>query len=183
MARIRRTGRDEIYRGRVFDVTVDTFADDDTDGGPIRIEVVRHNGGACVLPFDADGSVVLVRQWRYPLDRTSLEIPAGRIEPGDDPEATARRELEEEAGLSAGTVESLGSILPGPGYTTERVHIYLARDLTPVPQRLDEDERVEVVRMKLDDALAAVESGEIDDAKTVVALLRAARLRGTSPKA
>ena len=173
MTRIRRTGRDEIYCGRVFDVTVDTFADDDAGGGPIRIEVVRHNGGACVLPFDADGSVVLVRQWRYPLERTSLEIPAGRIEPGDDPEATARRELEEEAGLSAGTVESLGSILPGPGYTTERVHIYLARDLTPSKLEGDEDYEIGLEPRPLATLDALFASGELRDARVIAALFLA----------
>jgi ADP-ribose pyrophosphatase len=166
----------EVYRGRVFGVDVERFRDD-AASREFDIEVVRHDGGAGILPVDADGSVILVRQWRYPLGRECLEVPAGRIEHGDDPEATARRELEEEAGLRAGTVESLGSILPAPGYCTERVWIYLARDLTPVPQRLEEDEIVELVRMPLDEAIAAVASGEIDDAKTVVALLRHAARR------
>jgi len=166
-----RVARREVYRGRVFDVEVERFRDD-AEGREFDIEVVRHNGGACALPVEADGRLVFVRQYRYPLRREVLEVPAGRIEPGDDPEATAARELEEEAGLRAGRLESLGSILPAPGYSTERVWIYLARDLTPVAQRLEEDERVEVVRLTLDDALTALGTGEIDDAKTVVAILR-----------
>lgn len=173
---VRRTDRREIYRGRVFDVAVERFRDE-AEQREFDIEVVEHNGGAAMPPVEADGTVVLIRQWRFPLDRFCIEIPAGRIEPGDDPEATARRELEEEAGLVAGRVEPLGSILPAPGYCTERVWIYLGRDLTHVPQRLEEDEKVEVIRMSLDSALALVASGEIDDAKTVVALLGAARLR------
>lgn len=180
MTRIRRTSRREIFRGKVLDLTVDRFRDDDGDDREFDIEIIHHNGGAAVLPVDDDGMLVLVRQWRYPLERTSIELPAGRIEPGDDPEATARREMEEEAGLRAGTVEPLGSIVPAPGYDTERVWIYLARDLTRVPQQLDEDERVEIVRLSLDDALAAVESGEIDDAKTIVAILKLA-MRTASP--
>ena len=171
--RVRRTGRREVFEGRVFSVSVDRY---EAEGREFDIEVVRHSGGACVLPIDADGRVVLVRQWRYPLERECLEVPAGRIEAGDDPQATACRELEEEAGLAAGRVEPLGSILPAPGYDTERVWIYLARDLAPVPQRLEEDELVEIVHLTLDEALAAVDAGEIDDAKTVVALLRYARL-------
>jgi 8-oxo-dGTP pyrophosphatase MutT (NUDIX family) len=167
----RRVGRREVYRGRVFDLEVERFRDE-AEQREFDIEVVRHRGGAGVLPVEADGRVVLVHQWRYPLDRLVVEIPAGRIEAGDDPQATALRELEEEAGLRAGRVDPLGSILPAPGYCTERVWIYLARDLTAVPQRLEEDERVEIVRMTLDEALAAVEAGEIDDAKTVIALLR-----------
>ena len=172
----RRTERRDVFRGRVFSVAVDRFRDE-ADGREFEIETILHGGGAAILPVEADGRVVLVRQWRYPLDAETLEIPAGRIERGDDPQATACRELEEEAGLATARVESLGSILPAPGYLTERVWLYLARDLTPVPQRLEEDERVEIVRMTLDEALAEIDAGEIDDAKTVVALLRYARLR------
>ncbi len=169
-----RVGRRDIYRGRVFDVDVERFRDED-EGREFDIEVISHNGGAGVLPITSDGRVVLIRQWRYPLDRLCLEIPAGRIEPGDDPESTARRELEEEAGLVADRLESLGSLLPAPGYLTERVWVFLASGLSNVPQRLEEDERVEIVEMSLDDALALVDTGEIDDAKTVVALLKAGR--------
>jgi ADP-ribose pyrophosphatase len=172
----RRVSRREIYSGRVFDLAVDRFREDGGDG-EFDIEIVIHNGGAAILPVDADGSLVLVRQWRYVLGRESLEIPAGRVEAGDDPEATARRELEEEAGLSAATVESIGSMLPAPGYPTERIHLYVARDLTRVPPRPDEDERIEPVRVTLEEALAAVDDGTIDDAKTVIALLRYAARR------
>ena len=172
---IRRVARRDVYSGRVFDVSVDRFRDEGRGGREFDIEIVHHNGGAAALPVDADGAVVLVRQWRYPLGRASLEIPAGRIEPGDDPEAAARRELEEEAGLRAGRVEPLAELFVAPGYSTERIYVYLARELAPVPQRLDEDEVVELVRMSLDEALSAVDSGEIDDAKTVVALVRARR--------
>ena len=111
------------------------------------------------------------------MGRTLLEAPAGRIENGDDPASTAARELEEEAGYSAGSIESLGSILVAPGYTTERIHLYLATDLTPVPPRPDEDERIEVVKMPFEEALARIDGGEIDDAKTIVALLRTAARR------
>jgi ADP-ribose pyrophosphatase len=168
-----RVGRRDVYSGRVFDVAVDRFRDDE-EGREFDIEAVLHNGGAGVLPIDDDGNVVLVRQWRYPLGTTCLEIPAGRVERGDDPRSTAVRELEEEAGLVAGSVQSLGSLLPAPGYCTERVWIFVARDLTEVPQRLEEDEYVELVRMPLGDAVAAAVAGEIDDAKTVAALLRVA---------
>jgi ADP-ribose pyrophosphatase len=170
---IRRAGRRDIYKGRVFDVTVDRFADDAEGGREFDIEIVHHNGGAGILPVDDDGQVVLIRQWRYPLGRASIEVPAGRIEEGDDPEATARRELEEEAGLRASHVELLAAVYPAPGYTTEKVWIYLATGLEEVGQNLEEDERVEVLRMPLEEALAAVASGEIDDAKTIIALLRA----------
>lgn len=177
MTRIRQIDRREIYRGRVFDLTVDRFVDDDGDDREFEIEIVHHSGGAAVLPIDANGDVILIRQWRYALGRTLLEVPAGRIEPGDDPAATAGRELEEEAGYSAGTIEPLGSILVAPGYTTERIYLFVATNLTSVPPRPDEDERIEVVRMPFDEALARIDRGEIDDGKTTVALLRAAARR------
>jgi ADP-ribose pyrophosphatase len=163
--------RREIYEGRVFGVTVDRYADDGT-GREFDIEIVHHNGGAGALAVDDDGSLILIRQWRYPLDRHSIEIPAGRIEPGHDPEATARRELEEETGLRASRVEPLAEVNSGPGFTTERLYIYLATGLVPTSQSLDEDERVEIIRMTMDEALAAVDDGRIDDAKTVIAILR-----------
>ncbi|HQR38305.1 MAG TPA: NUDIX hydrolase [Blastocatellia bacterium] len=175
MSDITRVSRREVHRGRVFDLTVDRFRDESRDGAEFDIEIVHHNGGAAILPIEADGTVVLIRQWRYALDRECLEIPAGRIEPGDDPEATAHRELEEEAGLLAGRVERIAEIQVAPGYTTERIFIFEARDLTVVPQQLEEDERVVVVRMSFEDALDRVDSGEIDDAKTIVALLAADR--------
>jgi ADP-ribose pyrophosphatase len=163
--------RREIYTGRIFDVTVDRFADE-AGTSEFDIEIVHHNGGAGALAVDEDGAFILIRQWRYPLGRHSIEIPAGRIEPGDDPELTARRELEEEAGVRATSVEPLAEVQSGPGFTTERLYLYLATGLVPTSQRLDEDERVEVVRMTPDEALAAVDDGRIDDAKTVIAILR-----------
>lgn len=177
MTDIRRVGRREIYTGRIFDLTVDRFRDEATPDREFDIEVVHHNGGAAVVPVFDDGSICLIRQWRYALGGVSIEIPAGRIEPGDDPRSTALRELEEEAGLCAAAIEPLGSMLPAPGYCTERLYLFVARDLSQVPQRLDEDERVDVLRMQFADALDAVVRGEIDDAKTVIAILRLAAAR------
>ncbi|MCC6743486.1 MAG: NUDIX hydrolase, partial [Acidobacteria bacterium] len=151
--------------------------DDDGDDREFEIDIVHHSGGAAVLPIDANGDVVLIRQWRYALGRELLEAPAGRIEPGDDPAATAARELEEEAGFSAGSIEPLGSMLVAPGYTTERIYLFRATGLSPVPPRPDEDERIEVVIVTFDEALAMIDSGEIEDGKTIVALLRAADRR------
>lgn len=177
MTQIRQTDRRVVHKGRVFDLTVDRFVDDDLDDREFEIDIIHHSGGSAILPIDANGDVVLIRQWRYALGRELIEAPAGRIEPGDDPAATAARELEEEAGYSAGTIEPLGSILVAPGYTTERIYLFLATNLRPVAARPDEDERIEVVRMTFDEALAKIDSGEIDDAKTIVALLRAASRR------
>jgi ADP-ribose pyrophosphatase len=165
------TGRDYIYKGKILALSLSRFRT--PEGGGVTIEVVHHSGGAGALPLFDDGTLALVRQWRYPINKYSLEIPAGRIEQGHDPEETAARELEEELGYRAGELRKIGEFNVAPGYCEERVYVYLATGLVESAQNLDEDEEIEVVRMTFDEALRMVESGEIDDAKTVVALLRA----------
>ena len=142
--------------------------------GEVEIEIVHHNGGAGTLPLFEDGSVALVRQWRYPLGRYSLEIAAGRIERGHSPEETAARELEEELGYRASELRKLGEFFVAPGYCEERLFVYLATGLEASEQNLDDDEEIEVVRMPLAEALGRVRSGEIDDAKSIIAILFAA---------
>ena len=166
--------RDYIYRGRVFDLSVSRFQS--AEKGEVDIEIVHHNGGAGALPLFDDGTVALVRQWRYPLGRYSLEIAAGRIEPGHTPEETAVRELEEELGYRARNLTELAAFQVAPGYSEERIYVYLATGLEESTQDLDEDEEIEVVRMSFRDALARVHSGEIDDAKSIITLLLAAPL-------
>src|SRR5215216_3929866 len=155
--------RDYIYRGRVFGVSVSRFHS--AEKGEVDIEVVHHNGGAGALPVFEDGSIALVRQWRYPLGRYSLEIAAGRIEPGQTPEQTAARELEEELGYRARELRKLAEFYVAPGYCEERLYTYLATGLKASAQNLDDDEEVDIVHMSLAEALALVRSGEIDDAK------------------
>jgi ADP-ribose pyrophosphatase len=167
-------GRDQIYSGRVFGVSLGTFQS--KTKGEVGIEIVHHNGGAGALPVFEDGSVALVRQWRYPLGRYSLEISAGRIETGQSPEETARRELEEEMGLRAGEMQKLGEFFVAPGWCEEKIHVYIARSLEASRQNLDDDEEIEVIRLTFDDAMARVRSGEIDDAKSIITLLLAAPL-------
>ncbi|MEK6288632.1 MAG: NUDIX hydrolase [Acidobacteriota bacterium] len=142
--------------------------------GEVEIEIVHHNGGAGTLPVFEDGSVALVKQWRYPLGRYSLEIAAGRIEPGHTPEETAARELEEELGYRATELRKIGEFNVAPGYCEERLFVYLATGLEASEQHLDDDEEIEIVRMPFAEALARVQSGEIDDAKSIVAILLAA---------
>ena len=142
--------------------------------GEVEIEIVHHNGGAGTLPLFEDGTVALVRQWRYPLGRYSLEIAAGRIEPGHSPEETAARELEEELGYRASELRKLGEFFVAPGYCEERLFVYLATGLEASRQDLDDDEEIEVVRMPFGEALARVHSGEIDDAKSIITILLAA---------
>jgi ADP-ribose pyrophosphatase len=144
--------------------------------GEVDIEVVHHNGGAGVLALFDDGTVGLVKQWRYPSARYSIEISAGRIEPGDTPEQTARRELEEETGYRARELTRLGEFYVAPGWCEERLFVYLAAGLEESEQNLDDDEEVDLVRVPFSRALEMVHSGEIDDAKSIIAILLAAPL-------
>lgn len=164
--------REYVHRGKILDVSRSRFLSEAK--GEVEIEIVHHNGGAGALPLFEDGTVALVRQWRYPLGCSSLEIAAGRIEQGDTPEATAARELEEELGYHATEFQKLGQFFVAPGYCEERIFVYLAKRLEQCEQKLDDDEEIEVVRMPFTEALSRVHSGEIDDAKSIITLLLAA---------
>lgn len=146
------------------------------DGRPIATELVRHPGGAVVLPLDDSGvdraRVLMLRQYRPCLEEWLWELPAGKIDVGEVPENTARRELAEEAGLVARSWRKLGEIITAPGFCDEVLHLYLARGLTPVPADIEDDEYIEPHWMGLDHALALADGGEIRDAKTLVALYR-----------
>ncbi|HEU4389210.1 MAG TPA: NUDIX hydrolase [Blastocatellia bacterium] len=163
--------RQYLYRGKIFDVSLGRFRSQSK--GDVDIEIVHHNGGAAAIPVFKDGSVALVRQWRYPIAKFTLEIAAGRIEPGQTPQEAAARELEEELGYRARHLTKLCEFNVAPGYCEERIHIYLATRLEESVQDLDDDEEIEVVKMPLDEALALVRSGEIDDAKSIIGLTRA----------
>lgn len=146
------------------------------NGTTIELDLVRHPGASAVVPFVSDTEVLLIRQYRYATGGTLWEVPAGKLDPGEAPEACARRELEEEAGCRAGRLESLGGIWCSPGFTDEWINLYAAFDLERVPQRLQLDEVIELHRMPLTEALELVFSGQIPDAKSALALLKAARL-------
>src|SRR5262245_14928418 len=163
-----------VFQGRVLDLSLSRFASEAK--GEVEIEIVHHNGGAGTLPLFEDGTVALARQWRYPLGRYSLEIAAGRIEKGQTPEETAAREVEEEMGYRARELHKLGEFNVAPGYCEERLFVYLATGLEASQQSLDDDEEIEVVRMPFAEALGRVHSGEIDDAKSIIALLLAGPL-------
>ena len=164
--------REYIYKGKVVDLSLSRFQS--LNKGEVTIEVVHHNGGAGILPVFEDGSIALVRQWRYPQARYSLEIAAGRIERGQSPEQTAARELEEELGYRARSFRKLMEFNVAPGYCEERIYLYLATGLELSSQNLDDDEEIEVVHLSVEEALARIESGEIDDAKSIIALIIAA---------
>lgn len=162
-----------LYDGRI--VVLDLLDVRLPNGEQSRREVVRHPGAVAVVPLDADGSVILVRQYRIAADRVMLEIPAGTLDPGEPAATCAERELQEEAGLRPGRLDSLGGIFAAPGYTTEYIHLFLATELSASSLEMDDDEFIEVVRLPFDEALRMVDDGEIDDSKTVAGLLRAAR--------
>lgn len=160
----------EIFQGRVVGLTVDTVELE--DGSQARREVVHHHGGAGILPLTEDNQVYMVRQFRYAFGRELLEIPAGKLEPGEDPRAAALRELQEECGLTADTVEDLGSIYPSVGYDTEEIHIYLARGLHQVPAQPDQGEFLTLEKWPLEALVQKALTGELRDAKSVAAVLK-----------
>ena len=157
-----------IYKGKIINVRKDKVLL--PDGKTTSREVVEHRGGVCVVPVDENGNVTLVRQYRYPIGREVLEIPAGKREEGEDPFETARRELSEETGLEAGRYDFLGEFLATPGYCAEKFYIYLARDLTRHAQHLDEGEFLGVIKVPFEKAYQMALSGEIHDSKTLVAI-------------
>jgi ADP-ribose pyrophosphatase len=160
---------------------VDTERVELPGGHETELAVVRHPGAACVLPFLGDDEVLLIRQYRHATGGTLLEAPAGKLDPGELPEACAARELIEETGYRADRIEHLSSIWTTPGFSDEVIHLYAAFDLTHVGQRLEPDEVIELAPMSLDAALAQVFSGELRDAKTALALLLVARKLGRTP--
>ena len=162
------------YRGVVVELTEDMV--ELTNGAHTVREVVHHPGGVCVAAVDNDGAVALVRQYRYPFGMTLLELPAGKLEPGEDPFPAARRELSEETGLEAGTWRDMGFIYVSPGISTEKLYLYLATDLRQGAAHPDPNEFLDVERMPLSKLVDMVESDQVHDAKTVVGALRAARL-------
>lgn len=163
-----------VYRGSLFDVELATL---EMDGGVVaRRETIRHPGAVCMVPVLADGSLLLVTQYRYAAGRRLLELPAGTLEPGEAPQAAVARELQEEVGHAPGRVVPLGGFYVAPGYTSEYIHLFACLDLEPSRLAGDEDEDIEVERRTLAEALAAVEAGAICDAKSVIGVLRWARM-------
>ena len=136
-------------------------------------EVIRHPGAVCVIPVTEDGDVIFVNQFRYAFNKVTLEVPAGKLEKGEDPLEAAMRELTEETGLSAKNVVYLGELYTTPALIDEVIHMYLATDLVEGKQHLDEDEFINTLRMPLSEAVQKVMNGEIKDAKTQTILLKA----------
>ncbi len=171
----RKVSEREIHAGRVVRLTESVFAT--PDGDRMTRDVVHHRGAVAVVAVDGD-DVVLLRQYRTPVEGELLEIPAGtRDVGGEDPAGTARRELAEEAGLACESLEELGTFFNSPGFCDELSHLFLATGLSPVPREPDgaEEEWMTIERVGLDEAAAMIDRGEIRDAKTIIGLLLARR--------
>lgn len=163
-----------VYEGRLFDVELDEL--EMPNSVRASREIIRHPGAVCMAPVDAEGRLVLVTQYRHAAGRRLLELPAGTLEPGEDPATTVVRELQEEIGMRPGKVEPLGGFFVAPGYTTEYIWLYVCTDLSPAPLEGDDDEDIEVETRTPAEALAAIDSGEICDAKSIIGILRWHRL-------
>jgi ADP-ribose diphosphatase len=169
-----------VHAGHVINLDVDRVRF--PNGSEGELEIVRHPGASAVLPFlsepgGADPQVLLIKQYRYAAERFLYEVPAGRLDPGESPLDCAKRELREETGCTAERVEYLSTIYTTPGFTDERIHLYMAVGLEQGTASREADEFIEVEAMTLSRALELVERGEIQDGKTVVVLLFAAGFR------
>ena len=157
---------ESVFKGRLLDVRRDKVRL--PNGAEVTREYVVHPGAAMVVPLLADGQVLLVRQYRYPLHRAFIEFPAGKIDPGESPRETAERELIEETGYRAGNFTELTTIHNAIGYSDERIVLYLAEDLTVGEQELDEHEFVELFTAPLSQLMAWIAAGEVTDVKTII---------------
>ena len=165
-----------VFRGRIVSVRVDSVAL--PGGGTASREVVEHRPAVVVVPIDSDGNFVLVRQYRYPVGKTLLEAPAGMVEESESPDASAQRELQEEVGYRARSLRRLGRFWSTPGFCDELMHVYLATGLEASRLEPDPDENITVERASVSKIREMVQNGEIEDAKTIAALLMVICLSG-----
>ncbi|NLX09328.1 MAG: NUDIX hydrolase [Chloroflexi bacterium] len=164
-----------VYDGKLISLRVDHV--ELPNGERSMREIVQHPGAVAIVPL-LDDDVFLVRQYRLAANTITLEIPAGTLSRGEEPDRAAERELQEEIGYRPGKLTRLGGEYTAPGYTTEYIHLYLAEDLIHSRLAMDDDEFLDIVRLPFSEALRQVEAGEIDDGKTIAALLLVARRLG-----
>ena len=167
--RARRLSSRRIYTGKVLSLDVDEV--EEPGGVHARREVVRHSGSVAVLAIQDDGKIVLVRQYRYPVDDFVWELPAGRLDPGESPEQAAQRELQEEIGFKAGRLQEMAFFHTTPGFCDESMHVFRATGLVASKVQGDEDERIEVQAFTLSELEAMIDRGEIREGKTLEAIL------------
>lgn len=169
-----RVSTKRIYEGRVLNLRVDEVRLENGNSG--KREVVEHLGAAAIVPILDGGEVILVRQYRYPIGIDLLEIPAGTLKANEDPKECAVRELEEETGYRCGEISKVAECFVAPGYSTEKIHLYLAKQLTKTETNLDDDESIILERYPFPEVMEKIRTGEIRDAKSIVGLHAAARL-------
>jgi len=160
--------RRKIYRGRVVNLDVETVTL--PNGATVELEIIRHPGAVAIVPLRDDGTVLLIRQYRHAAGGYIYEVPAGKLDPGEEPLHCAARELEEEIGHRASSLTHMLTFFTTPGFTDEVIHLFLATGLTSGTQNLDHDEVLEVVTMSLDEAIRRISDGTIRDAKTIIGL-------------
>lgn len=161
------TKSDTVFHGKVFDVRVDEIEYNDSGNKSFR-QVAVHPGGAVVVPVKDDGKIILITQYRYPHNEVVLELPAGKLEKGEDPKVCALRELTEETGYSANEISKLGKIFTTPGFCSEVLHIYLAKGLKPGNHAREEgEEDIQLVELTLEEIENKIKNGEIVDGKTI----------------
>lgn len=160
-----------VFDGRLLHVTSDTVVL--PNGKKTTREVIWHNGAVCVVPFDDDNNVYMVKQFRYPFNREVLEIPAGKIDKGENPDTAVLRELEEEIGMTAKTLIPIGEFYPSVAYTTEVIYMYMATGLKKTSQNLDEDEFLNVEKHNFNTVCNMIMENKIGDGKTISAILKA----------
>ncbi len=159
----------------VYDGVVVKLYSDEAElenGARAKRDVIKHPGGVCVVPLDEENNITFVKQFRYPQHKTLLEIPAGKLEWGEDHYTCGVRELKEETGCTAENITYLGSLIPTPAYDTEVIHMYLAQKLSKSEQDLDADEFLDVLKIPFDKAVEMIMNNEITDAKTQIAILK-----------
>lgn len=159
---------DKIYEGKILNLRIDTVELPDKKYS--KREIVEHPGGVAVIPITKDNTLILVKQYRKAVERFLLEIPAGKLEVNEDPRETALRELEEETGFKANKLEYLMEFYTSPGFSNEKIYLFLASDLTKGEQSLDLGEFIESQEYNIDDLLKMVQRGEILDSKTIIGI-------------
>ena len=164
------TNSEKIYKGRVFDVVRE---DVEENGHSYNREIVRHNGSAVIVPVFADKTVALVRQYRHAAGEYLLELPAGTLDENESPETGAKRELEEEIGVTAGKIEKLTEFFVSPGFLTEKMYVFLATDLTETAQNFDDDEFIEIEKISFPEIYERIKNDNFQDAKTIAGLILA----------
>ena len=163
------THSEKKFSGKAFSVRQDQVRL--PDGNSAQLDIVEHTGAVTIIPIDADGKIWFVRQYRHAVGIHILELPAGTLEEGEDPQVCAQRETREEIGMAAEHFQKLGSFYLAPGYSTEYMHIFLATNLHPDPLPGDDDEFLSIQQFSVEQAFRMVENGEIKDAKSLAALL------------